>query len=597
VPFAEQFATDLEKEAWINTAEPVFTSDSKFSGHCGARTALCLWEQTQGVGGSAEGRECEASDRGSVSELGALRLLPGVWRRVVQAMRMTNPTASLAAIMACLMLVAGCAGVALKEDVVRPEPTYAKPPATVGILADMAHRIAVEYGPDSSGFKVLDGSEEALDWRLALIDTAVSSVDIQTYLWYADNSGRLMLERAVRAAQRGVHVRMIVDDLLTVGLDQLIVELENHPKIEIRLFNPWTGRSFGARLGELIAEMERLNTRMHDKLVIVDGVAAVVGGRNIGDHYFGISHAYNFHDLDLLGIGHIAQQANAMFDAFWNGEWVVSARNLNVDPDPEFAEAEWKEIQRKNREAKELSAFPREVQDWSRELADLEDKLRIGTSELAYDEATGKAISQNMAAEMFSFLERAQHELLITNAYIIPGEPGIDLVRRLTGRGVKVRILTNSLASHDVPAVNSHYEDWRDDLISAGAELYELRADAAIRSIVDVPPVHGEFVGLHTKSVVVDRRYVFIGSMNFDPRSSNINTEAGAFVDSPALAADVQALMERDTSPDNAWQVLLDESGDPYWVDSDETVYTQPARGTLQRVMNVIFKAFPREYY
>jgi putative cardiolipin synthase len=512
---------------------------------------------------------------------------------------MSKPSSNavLAFIMACLLLGTGCAGTSLKEKVLRPEPSYAKPPATEGILADIANRIVAEHGQEYSGFKALDGSKEALDWRLALIDSAVSSVDIQTYLWYADNSGRLVLERAVRAAQRGVHVRMIVDDLLTIGLDQLIVELENQPNIEIRLFNPWKGRDLGARIGELIAEMERLNTRMHDKLLIVDGVAAVVGGRNIGDHYFGISPAYNFHDLDLLGIGHIAQQANGMFDSFWNSEWVVSAQSLDVAPDPEFAKAKWEEIQKKNREADALAAFPREVRDWSAELTALEGELRIGTSVLAYDEATGKEISQNMATAMFSFLERAQNELLITNAYIIPGEPAIDLVQKLTDRGVKVRILTNSLASHDVPAVNSHYQDWRDDLINAGAELYELRADAAIQSIVDVPPAQGEFVGLHTKSVVIDRRYVFIGSMNFDPRSSNINTEAGAFVDSPALAADVAALMERDMAPANAWQVFLDESGNPYWVNSDETVHTQPARDTGQRIMDVIFKAFPKDYY
>jgi putative cardiolipin synthase len=286
-----------------------------------------------------------------------------------------------------------------------------------------------------------------------------------------------------------------------------------------------------------------------------------------------------------------------MFDHFWNSEWVVSAQNLDVEPDPEFAKAKWEEIQTKNREAEELSAFPRDVRDWSTDLADLESELHIGTSVLAYDEATGKEISQNMIAEMFSFLERAQTELLITNAYIIPGEPAIDLVQRLNDRGVKVRILTNSLASHDVPAVNSHYQDWRDDFINAGAELYELRADAAIQSIVDVPPVQGEFVGLHTKAVVMDRQHVFIGSMNFDPRSSNINTEAGAFVDSPGLANDVAALMERDMAPENAWQVLLDEDGDPYWVNSDETVESQPARDSGQRIMDVIFKAFPKEYY
>ena len=502
-----------------------------------------------------------------------------------------------ASIALCALLIGGCATKSPQEPRIRPEPSYAMPAATKGPLADLAKRIRAEHGAQASGFMALDGSKEALDWRLALIDSAVSSVDIQTYLWYADNTGRLILERAVRAAQRGVHVRLIVDDLLTVGMDQLIAELENHPNIEIRAFNPWKERDLGGRVAELIAETERLNVRMHDKLLIDDSVAAIFGGRNIGDHYFGLSDAYNFHDLDLLGVGHIAQQANGMFDHFWNSDWVVSALNLKVDLDPAFAAAKWQEVQDKNREAAALSAFPRDVRDWSAELGALAGELHIGTSMVSYDEATGREIQQHMIGEMLSFFAGAEKELLITNAYIIPYQRGIDLVQGLTDRGVKVRILTNSLASHDVPAVNSHYQEWRDDFVNAGAELYELRADAAIKSIVEVPPNLGEFVGLHTKAAVVDRRHVFIGSMNLDPRSGNINTEAGAFVDSPALAADVAAIMERDITGENAWQVLLDEGGKPYWVNSDETVDTQPARDGTQRIMDVIFKAFPKDYY
>ena len=502
-----------------------------------------------------------------------------------------------AALMACLVLVTGCAGPSLKEDLVRPAADHAEPPATEGVLAEIADRVEREHGPEASAFKVLDGSKEALDWRLALIDSAVSSVDILTYLWYPDHAGRLILERAVRAAERGVQVRLVVDDVLTIGLDQVIFELENQPNIEFRIFNPWEGRALGDRIAEGLAELERLNVRMHDKLLVVDGVATVVGGRNIGDHYFGIHPVYNFHDLDLLGFGHIAEQASRMFDHFWNSELVVSARNLDLEPDPAFARAAWQEIQQENRDAEELSAFPREVRDWRADLLDLEDELHIGTSVLAYDEATGQQVTQNMATAMFAFLERAQDDLLITNAYIIPGEPAIDLVRRLTERGVRVRILTNSLATHDVPAVNSHYGAWRDDLIEAGAELYEMRADAEIRSVIDVPPAETEFVGLHTKAVVIDGRHVFIGSMNFDPRSANINTEAGAFVDSPGLAADVVALMERDMAPDNAWQVFLNDNGELYWVNSDETVSSQPARDGGQRIMDVIFKALPEEYY
>jgi len=496
-----------------------------------------------------------------------------------------------------LLLLTACSGPSLKDEIVRFEPTYAKPPAQEGLLYELSNAITSEHGAETSGFRILDKSYDGLMARLALIDSAVSSLDIQTYLWYPDNAGRIILERAVRAADRGVHVRLIVDDLLTIGQDQLIYELDQRPNIEVRLFNPWKDRSTLSRGGEMIAEMERLNTRMHDKLLIADSHAAVVGGRNIGDHYFGLSHDYNFHDLDLLGFGTVAQQANQMFDHFWNSEWVVSAVNLDVEPDPEFVKETWANLQAKNRAAEELEAFGVDARDWREVATRMAGELHVGESRIIYDETADNTISQNVAEKMFGFMGLAQKELLITNAYIIPGQPAIDFVKSLTDRGVRVRILTNSLASHDVPAVNSHYKDWRDDFINAGAELFELRPDAAIESIVNVPPVKGEFVGLHTKAVVVDREYVFIGSMNFDPRSFNINTEAGAFVRSPGLAEDLAKVMYRDMEPENAWQVLLDENGKPYWVNSDETVYKQPARNTSQRIMDKIFKVVPKEQY
>ncbi len=493
-------------------------------------------------------------------------------------------------------LLTGCSSQSMKDEVVRLPPSYAKPPATEGVLADMANTIFTRHGKEYSGFKLLDGSYDGLTWRIALIDSAVSSVDIQTYLWYPDNTGRLILEHAVRAAQRGVHVRMIVDDLLTAGNDQVITELENHPNIEFRLFNPWKERgNVGSRVAEMIAEMERLNTRMHDKLIIVDGNAVVIGGRNIGDHYFGLSHDYNFHDLDLLGFGYIARQSDDMFDHFWNSDWVVSAQNLTSQPDAEFAKKRWAQILEKNRSAEELRSFPIEPKDWSSELEAVAKELHIGTSFLAYDETTAKAINQSMLDTMFAFLAQAKSEILITNAYFLPGQRAIDFLQNLTRRGVKIKVLTNSLASHDVPAVNSHYKEWRDDFINAGVDLYEFRADAQIQSIINVPPVKGKFTGLHTKAAVIDRRHVFIGSMNFDPRSARINTEMGAFVDSPALGEDVVALMERDMQGVNAWRVLLDDKGNPYWVNSDETVYEQPARDGTQRIMDVIFKVVPKE--
>jgi putative cardiolipin synthase len=425
----------------------------------------------------------------------------------------------------------------------------------------------------------------------------VSSIDIQTYLWYPDASGRLMLDRALHAADRGVKVRLIVDDLLTLGLDQAIYELQLHPNIEFRLFNAWQNRGTAARAGEMLARLERLNTRMHDKLVIADGHAAVVGGRNIGDHYFGLSNEYNFHDLDVLGFGEIAHQSNGMFDSFWNSEWVVSARNLDLQHDAEFASKQLQELRATVQDSPQLAAFPRQPKDWSAEFEKLQERLRIGTSELVFDQANEGEIAQNVYAELFGMFSQARQEMLITNAYIIPGQVAIDKLKAMTDQGVKVSILTNSLSSHDVPAVNSHYKGWRDDLIKAGAQLYELRPDAQIRSLVEVPPNKGEFVGLHTKAFVIDRRLSFIGSMNFDPRSAAINTEAGAFINSPELAQDLVAIMQRDMQPANAWQVLLDEDDDLYWVNSDETVHRQPARGFSQRLMDMIFMVFPKDQY
>jgi putative cardiolipin synthase len=286
-----------------------------------------------------------------------------------------------------------------------------------------------------------------------------------------------------------------------------------------------------------------------------------------------------------------------MFDEYWNSDWIVPAANLTVEPDQARAQEEWKTIRDATRSASQLDNLPREPRDWSADIAALATELRPGVGHLVYDDVSAQEISQDMIGTMFALFDRAQEELLITNAYIIPGEPAIDFLNGLSERGVDIRILTNSLASHDVPAVNSHYENWRDDLINAGAELYELRADAAIQSIVDVPPVSGEFTGLHTKAAVIDGRYSFIGSMNLDPRSANINTEMGAIIDSPGLAADLRALMLRDMSGENAWQVLLNDKGKPYWVNSDETVESQPTRGTMQNVMNIIFKVVPKEQY
>jgi putative cardiolipin synthase len=518
--------------------------------------------------------------------------LPGL----VIAGKSSRSALHLLAGLAVVTALAACSTASMKDEVLRIPESYALPPAAKGVLAEISNRIIAEHGTEYSGFHILDSSQEGLDWRLALIDSAVSSLDIQTYLWYPDYTGVLLFERAILAAQRGVKVRLIVDDLLLQGFDQFIANINAHPNIDFRIFNPWSDRAhLGERAGEMIAEMERLNTRMHDKLLIADGHAAIVGGRNNGDHYFGLSEAYNFHDTDLLGIGHFGVQANDMFDRFWNSEWVVSSANLNTEPDKEIAADQWRRIQERSANAPELASYSRQVQSWRDAFDTLLPELRMGRSKIVFDEAHPEQIDRSMASSMFNFFNLAQSDLMIMNAYVIPGESSISFMEELRDRGVKVTILTNSLASHDVPAVNSHYEPWRDDFIRVGVALYELRQDPAISALVDVPPIQGQFTGLHSKTAVVDRRYTFIGSMNLDPRSANINTEMGAFVDSPALAEDMIRIIERDMLPENSWRVLLDEDGGLYWVNNEETVTQQPARDGMQRVMNVLLKIVPKE--
>jgi len=245
-----------------------------------------------------------------------------------------------------------------------------------------------------------------------------------------------------------------------------------------------------------------------------------------------------------------------------------------------------------------LSHFAIEAHDWDVELAELPDALRPGTSRVYTDSPEEDGVDHLMPQAIRELLESAEHEVLIANAYIIPGDATIEWLKSQTARGVRYRILTNSLASHDVPAVNAHYKLWRRDLLRAGAELYETRPDAAVQPLlVDTPPVTAEFMGLHMKAVVVDGKRAFIGSMNFDPRSWRINSEMGVIVESTGLAADLQSAIARDMQPENAWQVTLAPDGQMLWTIDDEVWRWQPARSFWQRVEDLLFMAMPKELY
>lgn len=492
------------------------------------------------------------------------------------------------------------------EPYVRPAPEYAMPAGPAGAFARLESEIRATHGTEASGFELIDSNEDGLRWRLALIDSARQSIDIQYYLWYGDAAGRLLVKRLIDAADRGVKVRVLVDDLNTaiqtatsVSLrDKVAAWMDKHPNVQVRVFNPWKKRDLAARISESIYEMKRVNQRMHNKAMIVDNQAVILGGRNFGDEYMGLNSTFNFHDLDVLGIGPVARQTSTIFDTFWNSEWSMPVWALKIPITP-TEQAEGREILLKLiTNVESLARFPLPPQSWSAEIAALPRRWHIGTSKVYSDLPTDGTIHQLMIEKTLALLASPQRELLVVNAYIIPTERGMETLRTLRNRGVSTRILTNSLASQDVPAVNSHYKPWRKPILEAGAELYEMRHDAAIQPLLsDTPPTHAKFMGLHSKAMVIDREEVFIGSMNLDPRSALVNTEMGVVIRSRGLAEALAKLIERDLQPANSWRVELDAEGELRWVNDRETVTRQPARNWWQRVEDVFFMIFPKEYY
>jgi putative cardiolipin synthase len=473
---------------------------------------------------------------------------------------------------------------------------HALPKAASGPLADLERRYARRADDGQSGFLLVGVNGDALRWLLTMIDSATRSLDLQYYLWYDDASGTLLSEAVLRAADRGVHVRVLVDDLLSSGSGDVISAAANaHPNVQLRLFNPWQNRSTGpvGRAAEFLGQMDRLNSRMHNKLTIADNRVAIVGGRNLGDHYFGLGHRYNFHDLDILAVGPATRKLSAVFDLYWNTAPSAAADTL-ADADLEDLEALREEARTSIADAEELSGFPHAAADWSEELRELPAKLHPGTARPIYDVPGTETIADGSSGSGIQLaIDQAREEILVENAYWVPNEAVIAYLHELDERGVRVRFLTNSLASHDVPAVNGGYKKWRKPVLEAGVELHELRPDAAVKAAADTPPVVSEFLGLHAKTFVVDRKVAYVGSHNFDPRSHDINTELGLLVESPGLARALAQRIETDMQSENSWQVELDEDGELFWHAGELRVDRQPARNGWQRFQDAIFGILP----
>jgi putative cardiolipin synthase len=417
-----------------------------------------------------------------------------------------------------------------------------------------------EARPGQSACVLLDTGPLALLMRAVLADEACRRIDVQTYLYDDDETGIVLMDRLRAAAERGVQVRLLIDDNGLRTDECMPLLLDSLPNAEVRVFNPFRIRPRWTRPLQLPFEFRRLNHRMHNKLFVVDGVATIVGGRNIAGHYFEADEASNFTDIDVLLLGPVARDAEECFERYWSSDLAVPLKEALGNRDARMAR---ERIERYVRAAR----FTRLKEMYRTQHCGLRDTLARGDRQVHWAHAKVLAddprkacarrrrdAPQVMLDALKETWEQAREEVLAATAYFVPGRKGAGDLIRMRRRGVRVRILTNSLASTDVPTVHAGYSRYRRALLRAGVELHEYQRFG------NRPKRHhraSRCNALHAKTLVVDRRLAWIGSFNLDPRSSRLNTEMAVLLESESLAADLAGRMERDLAPDRSWRVMI----------------------------------------
>ncbi|WP_418132900.1 phospholipase D family protein [Variovorax sp. 375MFSha3.1] len=458
--------------------------------------------------------------------------------------------------MAAVLLFAGCA--TLPDEAPRP------PTKTIAVSADTALgkiALASQPDPDLSGFRLMPGGDFAFDTRIQLARRAQRTLDVQYYQIENDETGRYLLRTLRDAAQRGVRVRLLMDDLYTSGEDELLLGLAATPNVELRLFNPFpAGRgSLLKRFTASLFDFSRVNRRMHNKLFIADGAMAVAGGRNIGNQYFRRTSGENFIDLDTFVTGALVPRLGSLFDQYWNSVYVRPIQSVVASDLPR------EELQKRFELATGPGTTPpppkpapNDLLGYSPMAEDL-DAGKLGliwTTAEAYADSPERVIGKtasyggvplldvdSVRYNVVEQMRRARSEVTIVSPYLIPGASGLEVMREIRGRNVKISVVTNSLAATDEPLVHTAYRRYRPDMLKLGADLYELSTNRT-RSSVRLG-LFGTSVGrLHAKSAVIDQRILFVGSMNFDPRSETHNTEIGLFIRSPEMAQQALKLID-----------------------------------------------------
>ena len=458
---------------------------------------------------------------------------------------------------------------------------------------------------DSSGFYLLHDGLSAFVARVALIEAASQSLDLQYYIFANDTSGKIIISKLLEAADRGVRIRLLVDDLGTRVENPQVVALDRHPNIEIRLFNPVVKRNGVSRALEQLWHFGRINHRMHNKLFIADSLTMITGGRNIADEYFSSANI-DFQDIDIIAVGAILPNAMRSFDEYWNSDGAIPVSLL-------FSKSESLPNLSDIRQSVAQFLLKQQHSEYSNALhnSSLAQTLLTGNIPMTWGEATlyvdppQKAldhehteVEQYLGYHLKDIIEQANHSLKISSAYFVPGQEGAALLTKKRQQGVEVSILTNALSTTDVAIVHSGYSRYRKTLLEQDVQLWELRSTAGQKQRIHWFKGKSK-ASLHAKTMVIDNNAAFVGSVNLDGRSFIQNTEIGLYIESDQINRQLSDLFDAWISPENAWQLSLDQSHNLTWQAHDNnhtiTLKKDPETSTWQRFKVWLLGLLPLE--
>ncbi len=448
-----------------------------------------------------------------------------------------------------------------------------------------------------SGFTLLPGSKEALRTRLMMIELAEHSLDIQTYLWNNDDTGQLLAQRLLEAAQRGVRVRILIDELGTFGQEQKLAILHQHPNVQIRMYNPAPARQSSTlvRWVSLAGDFGRINNRMHNKLFIADNHLSILGGRNLGDEYFGVGNQSNFLDLDVLAMGPVTESVSMGFDQYWNSHWAVAyeeLEQLQVSPlDGDLLRAD-------SRGVSHDFPYPlNQVRRNHRQLLDEQVQSMVWARATLLLDPPRKDLEPErpfLYQQLDQLTSHMSRDVLISAPYLILDDDDIDWIASQVNAGARYRILTNSLYANDVLIAQYAYANQRKDLLRAGVELYELKSGPRRLTLASHKSRRTQRHSLHAKLAIYEQRAVAIGSFNADPRSRHLNTEVGLLIHSPDLARAATRFIEKAMQGENSYRVSLEQQG-IYWHDAKGSYWREPGINPMHRVGQTLVRWMPVE--